>query len=82
MFIVVLVSLILVRGIKESAVVNSIVVGLKLTIILIFIVVGWFFINPANHHPFIPGQYRAVRRIRLERRAAGRGIDFLRVHRV
>jgi len=48
-FIVVLVSCILVRGIKESAIVNSIVMGLKLAVILIFIVVGWFFIDLIDH---------------------------------
>jgi APA family basic amino acid/polyamine antiporter len=61
-FIVVIVSLILMRGIQESATVNSIVVGLKLAVIITFIVVGWSFINPANHHPLIPqntGQFGA-----------------------
>src|SRR5438270_445808 len=52
--IVVLVSFVLIRGIRESALVNTIVVALKLTVILIFIAVGWFFMHPANHHPFIP----------------------------
>jgi APA family basic amino acid/polyamine antiporter len=52
--IVVLVSLLLMRGISESARVNSIIVFLKVSVVLIFIAVGWSYINPANHVPFIP----------------------------
>jgi basic amino acid/polyamine antiporter, APA family len=47
-------SALLVRGIQESAWVNSIIVVLKVAIVLLFIVIGWGFINPANHTPFIP----------------------------
>jgi basic amino acid/polyamine antiporter, APA family len=54
LFILALLSLLLIRGTKESAVVNSIIVILKVTIVIIVISVGWGFMNPANHTPFIP----------------------------
>ncbi|MBE3126307.1 MAG: amino acid permease [Acidobacteria bacterium] len=53
-FIIALVAYILVRGIKESATVNSVIVFLKIGIILIFIGAGLFFIKPALWKPFIP----------------------------
>ena len=53
-FIVCLLSLLLIRGTKESAFVNNILVVLKLIVVIIFIIVGWQFINPDFHMPFIP----------------------------
>jgi APA family basic amino acid/polyamine antiporter len=52
--IVVLVSLLLVVGIRESASVNSVIVLLKITVILVFIFLGWSYIRPENHTPFLP----------------------------
>jgi APA family basic amino acid/polyamine antiporter len=52
--IIVLVSILLMIGIQESASVNSVVVVIKVTVVIVFIVAGWSFINPANHVPFIP----------------------------
>src|SRR5467141_3101211 len=52
-FIVVLMSTILVIGIKESASVNNLIVILKVTIILLIVAVGLGHINPANYKPFI-----------------------------
>ena len=49
-----LLSLLLVRGTRESAFVNNVIVITKVSIVLVVIVVGWGFINPANHTPFIP----------------------------
>jgi APA family basic amino acid/polyamine antiporter len=46
-------SLLLIKGTKESAFVNGIIVFVKLAIVLIFIVVGWKFINPSNHTPYL-----------------------------
>jgi APA family basic amino acid/polyamine antiporter len=54
MFIVAVLTVLLVIGIKESANFNNIMVIVKVAIILIFIVAGFFFINKANWHPFIP----------------------------
>lgn len=53
-FIVVLMSLVLIKGTSESAFVNNIIVFLKVAIVIIFIVVGFKFIKPENLQPFIP----------------------------
>jgi APA family basic amino acid/polyamine antiporter len=53
-FILILLTLLLIRGIRESAFVNGIIVIVKVAIVLAVIVVGWGFINPANHTPLIP----------------------------
>ncbi|PTX94903.1 amino acid transporter [Spartobacteria bacterium LR76] len=53
-FIVILMSGLLIKGIRESAVFNAVMVAVKVTVVLAFIAVGWSFINPANHAPFIP----------------------------
>lgn len=53
-FIVVLMSLLLMKGTSESAKVNAIIVAVKVTIVLIFIFLGWGYINNANYHPYIP----------------------------
>jgi APA family basic amino acid/polyamine antiporter len=47
-------SALLVRGIQEAAWVNNLIVIVKVSIVLLVIVIGWGFINPANHTPFIP----------------------------
>jgi APA family basic amino acid/polyamine antiporter len=52
--ILLLLTLLLIRGTKESAFVNGLIVILKVTIVLLVIGIGWGFINPANHTPFIP----------------------------
>src|ERR1700716_4308224 len=53
-FILFLLTLLLIRGTKESAFVNGLIVVLKVSIVLLFIGIGWGFINPANHTPLIP----------------------------
>jgi APA family basic amino acid/polyamine antiporter len=53
-FILVVLTLLLIRGTQESATVNAIIVILKVSIVLLVIAIGWGFINPANHTPFIP----------------------------
>src|SRR6184192_2087917 len=53
-FILLLLSLLLIRGTKESAFVNGIIVVLKVSIVLLVIGIGWGYVNPANHTPFIP----------------------------
>jgi len=55
LFILLVLTLLLIRGTKESALVNGLIVILKVSIVLLFIGIGWQFINPANHTPFIPG---------------------------
>lgn len=53
-FIVCALSLLLMRGIKESAMVNNILVIVKVAVVIMFIILGWKFINPEFHTPFIP----------------------------
>ena len=53
-FITLAVTGLLVLGVSESATVNNIIVAIKVTVIIAFICVGAFFVNPANWHPFIP----------------------------
>ncbi|MFL5653056.1 MAG: amino acid permease [Ktedonobacteraceae bacterium] len=52
--IILLVTTLLIWGTSESSRVNSIIVGIKLLVILFFLVVGFGHINPANWSPFLP----------------------------
>ncbi len=54
LFIVSLLSLLLIRGTHESAIVNNLIVVAKVTIVILIIATGWHFINPANHAVYIP----------------------------
>ncbi|MBM3746484.1 MAG: amino acid permease [Acidobacteria bacterium] len=53
-FIVVVVSLLLMIGIRESARVNAVIVVIKVTVVVVFICLGVFFISRANYTPYIP----------------------------
>jgi APA family basic amino acid/polyamine antiporter len=53
-FILLLLSLLLIRGIQESAWVNNFIVIVKVSIVILVIAIGWGFMNPANHTPYIP----------------------------
>jgi len=56
-FILFVLTLILIKGTQESASLNAIIVFIKVSIVLIFIALGWGFINEANYTPFtIPDQ--------------------------
>ena len=58
LFIVFVLTALLVKGTQESASVNAVIVAVKVAIVIMFIVIGWRFINPANHTPFtIPAGY-------------------------
>jgi basic amino acid/polyamine antiporter, APA family len=52
--IVAAISLLLIKGTQESAFVNGLIVLVKVTIVILIIVIGWQFINPANHENYIP----------------------------
>lgn len=52
--IVMIMSLVLMRGTKESAFVNGLIVALKVTVVLVFIALGWQYIRPENFTPYIP----------------------------
>ena len=56
-FILFVLTLILIKGTQESATLNAVIVFIKVSIVLIFIALGWGFINEANYAPFtIPDQ--------------------------
>ena len=53
--ILLVLTLLLIKGTQESAIVNAVIVFIKVTIVLVFIAIGWSFIRPENHTPyFIP----------------------------
>lgn len=57
------VTSLLVVGVKESANFNNVIVAIKVAVVVLFIAIGLFYVNPENWHPFIPeptgapGQY-------------------------
>jgi len=53
-------TIVLVKGIKESATFNAIMVAIKLVIVVMVIGIGIFYINTANWHPFAPYGYTGV----------------------
>lgn len=58
--IVLLIAALLVRGVRESARFNNLVVFLKLAIVLLFILVGAFYVDPGHWHPFLPFGWAGV----------------------
>ncbi|KXB98558.1 MAG: amino acid transporter [Chlorobi bacterium NICIL-2] len=52
--VIVIISLLLMRGTRESATFNAFIVVLKVAVIITFIVLGWGYINPENYVPYIP----------------------------
>ncbi len=54
LFIIFLLTILLIRGTHESALVNNLIVITKVAIVILFIAFGWSFINSANHQPYIP----------------------------
>jgi len=54
MFVVAAISILLLVGIRESARFNNFMVVIKVFVILLFIGIGFMFVNKANWHPFIP----------------------------
>lgn len=54
MFIIAFLTLLLIIGIKESARFNNVMVITKVGVIILFVVIGFFFVKSANWTPFIP----------------------------
>ncbi|TGE24854.1 amino acid permease [Hymenobacter aquaticus] len=54
MLIVLAITAIIVRGTQGSAWFNALVVSLKVAVVLVFIALGWQYIDPANYQPYIP----------------------------
>jgi basic amino acid/polyamine antiporter, APA family len=59
-FIVAIITTLLVIGIRESVKFNNVIVVVKLAVILFFIVLGLFYIKPANWSPFMPFGWTGV----------------------
>jgi len=59
-FVVLLLTVVLVRGIRESARTNNIMVLVKITAILLFVGFGLSFVHPTNYHPFSPNGFSGV----------------------
>lgn len=51
--ILLVLTIVLIKGTQESAKLNNIIVTVKIAIVITFIVVGWHFIQPANHTPYM-----------------------------
>jgi len=58
--IIFIISIILIKGIRESSTFNNTMVIIKLAVVLIVIVVGAMYINPANWKPFAPFGYSGL----------------------
>ena len=58
--IVMLLTVILVRGIRESANANNIMVLLKITAIMVFVIFASRYVHPANWHPFAPNGWPGI----------------------
>ena len=58
--IVMLLTIILVRGIRESAEANNVMVTLKIIAILVFIGFAARLVHPANWHPFAPNGWPGI----------------------
>src|SRR5207247_4535347 len=58
--ITLILTVILVKGIQESATFNAVMVGIKLVIVMMVIGIGVFYVDPANWHPFAPFGYTGV----------------------
>jgi APA family basic amino acid/polyamine antiporter len=60
LFIIFILTMLLIRGTRESAFVNGIIVISKVAIVVLFIVLGWSYMNPANHIPYIPAATKYI----------------------
>jgi len=58
--IVFILTLLLVRGVRESAEANNVMVAIKIGAILTFLVVGGMLVNPANWKPFAPSGFGGI----------------------
>lgn len=58
--IILLISILLIRGVKESAALNNIMVGIKIVVVLLFLALGVFHVRPSNWVPFMPFGWKGV----------------------
>ena len=60
MIIIFLIAMMLTKGMKESARLNTIMVFIKVGVVLLFIIVGAFYVKPDNWAPFTPFGFSGV----------------------
>ena len=60
LFIVLAITALIYRGVKETKIASNIMVLIKLSVIVLVIVVGAFYVNPANWSPFAPNGLKGV----------------------
>ncbi len=53
------VASLLTLGVSESATINNVIVAIKVTVVIAFIVIGFFYVNPENWTPLVPEQVPA-----------------------
>ena len=58
--IVMLVTWLLVRGVRESVRANNVMVWIKLAVLALFLGVGAFYVDPKNWHPFAPNGWTGI----------------------
>lgn len=59
-FIVLIITALIYRGIKETRNASNIMVAIKLTIVLMVIAIGVFYVTPGNWNPFLPNGITGV----------------------
>ena len=59
-FMIILTTLILIKGTKDSAKMAGIMVAIKLGVIALFVLAGMFYIKPENWVPFAPNGYEGI----------------------
>jgi basic amino acid/polyamine antiporter, APA family len=74
--IIILITSIIIFGTKGSALFNAIVVTLKIGVVLVFIALGWNYINPENYKPFIPANTGEFGHFGLSGVLRGAGVVF------
>ena len=58
--IVFVITVVLIWGIRESARFNAVMVGIKILVLLFFIVIGFTYVQPANWKPFAPNGFGGI----------------------
>jgi APA family basic amino acid/polyamine antiporter len=74
--IVVAITAVVIRGTQGSAWVNATIVALKVSVVLVFIALGWQYIDPANYQPYIPANTGKFGEFGLSGILRGAGVIF------
>ena len=76
MLVVLAITAVVTRGTKGSAWFNGLVVALKVAVVLVFIALGWQYIDPANYQPYIPANTGTFGEFGLSGILRGAGVIF------